>query len=211
MRAWGTLPVMQAHPFGGGWVEVIVGPMFSGKSEELIRRVTRALIAKQHVQVFKPAIDDRYHAIAVASHAGRTLEAEPVSDTADVRSRLQEDVEVVAIDEAQFFDGELPGLVQDLADEGKRIIVAGLDLDFRGEPFGPLPILLARAEHVEKLTAICRCGRAATRTQRLIGGHPAHYDDPIILVGATESYEPRCRACHRVPRDARVTPLFTAR
>jgi len=202
---------MQAHPFGGGWVEVIVGPMFSGKSEELIRRVTRALIAKQHVQVFKPAIDDRYDAIAVASHAGRTLEAEPVSDTADVRSRLQEDVEVVAIDEAQFFDGELPGLVQDLADEGKRIIVAGLDLDFRGEPFGPLPILLARAEHVEKLTAICRCGRAATRTQRLIGGHPAHYDDPIILVGATESYEPRCRACHRVPRDARVTPLFTAR
>ncbi len=202
---------MQAHPFGGGWVEVIVGPMFSGKSEELIRRVTRALIAKQRVQVFKPAIDDRYDAIAVASHAGRTLEAEPVSDTADVRSRLQEDVEVVAIDEAQFFDGELPGLVQDLADEGKRIIVAGLDLDFRGEPFGPLPILLARAEHVEKLTAICRCGRAATRTQRLIGGHPAHYDDPIILVGATESYEPRCRACHRVPRDARVTPLFTAR
>jgi Thymidine kinase len=199
---------MQAHPFGGGWVEVIVGPMFSGKSEELIRRVTRALIAKQHVQVFKPAIDDRYDAIAVASHAGRTLDAEPVTDTADVRRHLRDSVEVVAIDEAQFFDAPLSDVVQDLADAGKRIIVAGLDLDFRGEPFGPLPILLARAEHVEKLTAICRCGLAATRTQRLIGGHPAHYDDPVILVGATERYEPRCRACHRVPRSERATPLF---
>ena len=187
---------------------MIVGPMFSGKSEELIRRVTRALIARQAVQVFKPAIDDRYDGIAVASHAGRTLEAEPVDDTADLRARLRAGTEVVAIDEAQFFDGALPGLVQDLADDGLRIVVAGLDMDFRGEPFGPLPVLLARAEHVEKLTAICRCGRAATRTQRLIGGHPAHYDDPVILVGAQESYEPRCRSCHRVPRAERVTPLF---
>lgn len=199
---------MQAHPFGGGWLEVIVGPMFSGKSEELIRRVTRALIARQSVQVFKPAIDDRYDAIRVASHAGRTLEAEPIDDTANLRSRLRDDTEVVAIDEAQFFDDALCELVQDLADDGLRIVVAGLDLDFRAEPFGPLPTLLARAEHVEKLTAICRCGRAATRTQRLIGGHPAHYDDPVILVGAQESYEPRCRACHRVPRAERVTPLF---
>ncbi len=187
---------------------MIVGPMFSGKSEELIRRVTRALIARQAVQVFKPAIDDRYDGIAVASHAGRTLEAEPVDDTTDLRARLRAGTEVVAIDEAQFFDGALPGLVQDLADDGLRIVVAGLDMDFRGEPFGPLPLLLARAEHVEKLTAICRCGRAATRTQRLIGGHPAHYDDPVILVGAQESYEPRCRSCHRVPRAERATPLF---
>lgn len=199
---------MQAHPFGGGWLEVVAGPMFSGKSEELIRRVTRALIARQSVRVFKPAIDDRYDAIAVASHAGRTLEAEAVDGVDDLRKRLDEAPEVVAIDEAQFFEPELIDLVQDLADAGARIIVAGLDLDFRGEPFGPVPTLLAKAEAVEKLTAICRCGRAATRTQRLIGGHPAHYDDPIILVGATESYEPRCRACHRVPRDERVAPLF---
>ncbi|NBC95563.1 MAG: thymidine kinase [Deinococcus-Thermus bacterium] len=199
---------MQAHPYGGGWLEVIVGPMFSGKSEELIRRVTRALIARQAVQVFKPAIDDRYDAIQVASHAGRTLEAEPVDGTADLRRRLRDGGEVVAVDEAQFFDDDLPELVQDLADEGLRVIVAGLDLDFRGEPFGPLPVLLARAEHVEKLTAICRCGRAATRTQRLIGGHPAHYGDPVILVGAKEQYEPRCRSCHRVPRHERAAPLF---
>ena len=182
--------------------------MFSGKSEELIRRVTRALIARQTVRVFKPAIDDRYDAIAVASHAGRTLEAEAVDGVADLRSRLSEPAEVVAIDEAQFFEPSLVDLVQDLADDGARIIVAGLDLDFRGEPFGPVPTLLAKAESVEKLTAICRCGRAATRTQRLIGGHPAHFDDPIILVGATESYEPRCRSCHRVPRNERVAPLF---
>jgi len=182
--------------------------MFSGKSEELIRRVTRAVIAKQVVQVFKPAIDNRYDTVAVASHAGRTLEARPVDDSESVRSALREDVEVVAIDEAQFFDDALPDLVQELADAGKRVILAGLDLDFRGEPFGPLPILLTRAEHVEKLTAICHCGRAATRTQRLIGGHPAHYDDPIVLVGASEHYEPRCRDCHRVPRSERVTPLF---
>ena len=199
---------MQAHPYGGGWLELIVGPMFSGKSEELIRRVTRALIARQAVQVFKPSIDDRYDAIAVASHAGRTLEAEPVDGSDELCSRLDAGTEVVAIDEAQFFDDGLVQLVQDLADDGKRIIVAGLDLDFRGEPFGPAPTLLAKAESVEKLTAICRCGRAATRTQRLIGGHPAHYDDPIILVGATESYEPRCRSCHQVPRSERVTPLF---
>jgi len=199
---------MQAHPYGGGWLEVIVGPMFSGKSEELIRRVTRALIARQAVQVFKPAIDDRYDAIQVASHAGRTLEAEPVDGTADLRRRLRDGGEVVAVDEAQFFDDDLPELVQDLADEGLRVIVAGLDLDFRGEPFGPLPVLRARAEHVEKLTAICRCGRAATRTQRLIGGHPAHYGDPVILVGAKEQYEPRCRSCHSVPRHERAAPLF---
>ncbi len=199
---------MQAHPFGGGWLEVIAGPMFSGKSEELIRRVTRALIAKQRVQVFKPAIDDRYDRVAVASHAGRTLEAVAVDDTAGIRAHLKDDTEVLAIDEAQFFDDALPGLVQDLADAGTRIVVAGLDQDFRAEPFGPVPTLLARAEAVEKLTAICRCGRAATRTQRLIAGHPAHYDDPIIFVGATESYEPRCRSCHDVPRDVRVKPLF---
>lgn len=195
--------------FGGGWIEVVAGPMFSGKSEELIRRVTRAMIARQPVQVFKPLIDDRYDAIAVASHAGRTLRAEAVADAGDLRVRIDPITRVVAIDEAQFFGDGLVELALELADRGRRVIVAGLDLDFRGVPFGPMPELLAQAEIVEKLTAICRCGKAATRTQRLIGGHPAHEDDPVILVGAAEAYEPRCRACHVVLRGARSTPLFT--
>jgi len=199
---------MPFYQFGGGWLEVIAGPMFSGKSEELIRRVTRALIANHKVQVFKPAIDDRYDAVAVASHNGRTLKAQAIDTVADIGQRLEPDTRVVAIDEAQFLSGELVSLVLELADQGKRVLVAGLDLDFRGEPFGPMPALLAHAEVVEKLTAICRCGRAATRTQRLIQGQPAHYHDPVILVGASESYEPRCREHHVVLRQARVTPLF---
>lgn len=184
--------------------------MFSGKSEELIRRVTRAMIARQRVQVFKPAIDDRYDAVAVASHAGRTLEAVAVADVAALRLALDPATRVVAVDEGQFFDDALVPLALELADAGTRVLVAGLDLDFRGVPFGPMPALLAQAEVVEKLTAICRCGKAATRTQRLIGGRPAHEDDPVILVGASESYEPRCRACHVVLRGARSTPLFSA-
>ena len=185
--------------------------MFSGKSEELIRRVTRAFIAKQQVQVFKPALDNRYDSVAVASHNGRKLEAVAVADIAEMKAALEDRAEVIAIDEGQFLSAELVSFAADLADAGKRVIVAGLDLDFRGEPFGPIPELLARAESVTKLTAICvRCGAAATRTQRLLGGHPAHYDDPVILVGAAESYEPRCRACHRVPRRERATPLFIA-
>ena len=199
---------MPFYRFGGGWLELIVGPMFSGKSEELIRRVNRAFIAKQEVQVFKPTLDTRYNAASVASHNGRTLEATVVKDAQEMRERLEPHTQVVAIDEGQFLGHELVTLALELADEGKRVLIAGLDLDFRAEPFGPMPQLLARAESVAKLSAICQCGRAATRTQRLIGGHPAHYDDPIILVGAAERYEPRCRACHRVPRDARVTPLF---
>lgn len=199
---------MPFYEFGGGWLEAIVGPMFSGKSEELIRRVTRALIAKQTVQVFKPALDDRYDAVQVASHNGRKLAAEPVAGVADLRARLRDDTQVVAVDEVQFLSGDLVDLAMDLADDGKRVLVAGLDLDFRGEPFGPVPQLLARAEVVEKLTAICRCGRAATRTQRLIQGQPAHRTDPVILVGAAESYEPRCRACHVVLEHERAVPLF---
>lgn len=199
---------MPFYRFGGGWLELVVGPMFSGKSEELIRRVTRALIARQSVQVFKPAIDNRYDAVKIASHNGRTLEAVAVSTVEDIRAALRPDTQVVAIDEGQFLPSDLVAFALELADGGKRVLVAGLDLDFRGEPFGPIPQLLARAESVEKLTAICQCGQAATRTQRLIGGHPAHFDDPIILVGASESYEPRCRACHVVVRQERVTPLF---
>jgi thymidine kinase len=195
--------------FGGGWIEVIAGPMFSGKSEELIRRVTRAMIAKQAVQVFKPLIDDRYDALAVASHAGRTLRAEAVASTADLRVRLDPTTRVIAVDEGQFFDADLVDLALEQADRGRRVIVAGLDLDFRAVAFGPIPALLAQAEVVEKLSAICRCGKAATRTQRLIGANPAHYDDPVILVGAAETYEPRCRSCHVVLRGPRSTPLFT--
>ncbi len=200
---------MPFYPFRGGFLELIVGPMFSGKSEELIRRVTRAFIAKQRVQVFKPALDSRYDSVAVASHNGRTLDALPVSDVAEMRAALDETAQVIAIDEGQFLSFDLVSFACDLAESDKRVLVAGLDLDFRGEPFGPMPELLARAESVSKLTAVCvRCGAPATRTQRLIGGHPAHYDDPVILVGAAESYEPRCRACHSVPRKERVTPLF---
>lgn len=200
---------MPYYPFGGGWLELIVGPMFSGKSEELIRRVTRAFIAKQQVQVFKPDLDNRYHAISVASHNGRTLDAIAVGSVNNIEAALEDSTQVVAIDEGQFLSTDLVDFALDLAEEGKRVIVAGLDLDFRGEPFGPIPTLLAHAESVDKLTAVCvRCGRAATRTQRLIGGHPAHYDDPIIMVGAAESYEPRCRECHAVVRKERVTPLF---
>jgi len=199
-----------AFEYAGGWIEVVAGPMFSGKSEELIRRVTRSMIARQRVQVFKPAIDDRYDGVAVASHAGRTLSAVAVADVASLAAALDANAQVVAIDEVQFFDAALVPLVLGLADRGVRVIVAGLDLDFRGVPFGPLPELLAQAEVVEKLTAICRCGKAATRTQRLIAGRPAHEDDPVILVGAAESYEPRCRACHVVLRGVRPTPLFAA-
>jgi len=195
---------MPFHHFEGGWLELIVGPMFSGKTEELIRRVTRALIAKQHVQVFKPAIDNRYDRLAIASHGGRTLEAIAVADTAALREHVSAHARVVAIDEVQFFAADIVPLAVELADKGVRVIVAGLDLDFRGEPFGAVPELLARAEFVDKLTAICAVsGRAATRTQRLVNGEPAHYDDPIILVGASESYEPRCRDFHSVPREPR--------
>lgn len=199
---------MPFFEFGGGRLEAIVGPMFSGKSEELIRRVNRALIAGQEVQVFKPAIDDRYDAAAVASHSGRRMEALPVEGSSAIRPLLSDGVRLVAFDECQFFGDEVVELALELVAEGKRVIVAGLDLDFRGEPFGPIPNLLAHAELVEKLTAICHCGRQATRTQRLLAGSPAHYDDPIILVGAAESYEPRCRECHVVLREPRAMPLF---
>ncbi len=199
---------MDAFGFGGGWIELIVGPMFSGKSEELIRRVNRSLIARQPIQVFKPALDDRYDAHAVATHNGRTVVATAVKDVTQLEQLLGDESRVVAIDEGQFFDAGLVELSVRLADAGKRVIVAGLDLDFRGEPFGPIPALLSQAEVVDKLTAICACGRAATRTQRLIAGHPAHIDDPVILVGAADRYEPRCRACHVVVRQARATPLF---
>ncbi len=183
-----------------GSIEVICGCMFSGKSEELIRRLRRAVIAKQNVQVFKPTIDDRYHAVQVRSHNGNGFDATPVLSSVAVLELARPETTVVGIDEAQFFDSELPHVVAKLADAGKRVICAGLDLDFRGEPFGPMPRLLAIAERVDKLTAICVVsGEPATRTQRIINGRPASFNDPIILVGATESYEARSRHHHIVP------------
>lgn len=185
----------------GGWIEVVCGSMFSGKTEELIRRVKRAVIARQNVQVFKPAIDTRYDAEQVASHSGTYYQALPVNGVAEMRRELKTDAEVVAIDEVQFFDTDVLDFCREMAQSGRRVIAAGLDLDFRGEPFGPMPLLLAEAEQVDKLQAICMvCGAPASRTQRLINGNPASYYDPIILVGATEVYEARCRLHHQVPR-----------
>lgn len=181
-------------------LEVIVGSMFSGKSEELIRRVKRARIARLKVQVFKPRLDDRYGTERVASHDGGAVEAQPVNGAAELLSLVEPDTQVVAIDEVQFFSRSIVAACEQLVASGRRVICAGLDMDFRGEPFGPVPELMARAEEVVKLAAICvRCGRPASRTQRLIGGQPARYTDPVILIGAQEVYEARCRWCHEVP------------
>ncbi|GIO26839.1 thymidine kinase [Ornithinibacillus bavariensis] len=183
-----------------GWLEVICGSMFSGKSEELIRRVRRATYANQKIQVFKPAIDNRYDDVAVVSHNGNSVRAIPVNSSAEIFEKIESNVEIVGIDEAQFFDEDIVYVAEQLADRGIRVIAAGLDLDFRGEPFGPMPELMTLAESVTKLNAICPiCGSPASRTQRLINGQPASYNDPIILVGASESYEPRCRHHHEVP------------
>lgn len=185
-----------------GSVEVITGSMFSGKTEELIRRLRRARIAKQQVQVFKPSLDTRYGQDQLASHSGAAFDASPIERAQDIFERLEQDTTVVAIDEAQFFDDELAQVVSNLADQGLRVIVAGLDTDFRGEPFGPLPAIMAQAERVDKLHAICMvCGGPASRTQRLIDGSPARYDEPVVIVGADELYEARCREHHIVIRD----------
>lgn len=183
-----------------GWIELICGSMFSGKSEELIRRVKRAEIARQKVQVFKPVIDNRYGMMQVSSHSGAHVDAMPVATAAEILAQANPYADVVAIDEVQFFDAAICEVCNELADQGKRVILAGLDMDFRGEPFGPMPTLLAMAEEVSKLHAICmECGAPATRTQRLIDGRPADYHDPLIVIGASEGYQARCRKCHVVP------------
>ena len=202
----------------GGWIEVVTGSMFSGKTEELIRRLRRAEIAGQTVAVFTPAVDDRYGETTVGSHDGRTWDATVIGKSADegedenedegdgvweIASTLTErgDVDVVAIDEANFFGADLVDLCESLANDGYRVIVSGLDTTFRGEPFEPMPNLMAVAEYVDKLQAICSvCGDPATRSQRLVDGEPAHVDDPTVLVGAAESYEARCRNCHTLRR-----------
>ena len=182
-----------------GWIEVICGPMFAGKSEELIRRIKRIEYAKKKVIVFKPLIDNRYSENEVVSHNKRKTKCYNLSTSSDVYKYIGEDTYAVAFDEVQFMDEGILDVCQELADKGIRVICAGLDNDFRGEPFSIMPQLLCMAEYVTKLTAICNvCGSNATRTQRIVNGVPASYDDPIIIVGASEAYEPRCRHCHEV-------------
>jgi thymidine kinase len=184
-----------------GRIEVVVGCMFSGKSEELIRRLKRAQIARQKVIALKSSLDDRYGLETIASHSGVRLESALVSSSSDVLRIVEEkQMEVVGIDEVQWFDSGIIDIAEYLAGKGVRVVLAGLDQDFRGEPFGPMPQLLALAEEVTKLTAVCMvCGRPATRTQRIVNGRPARYDDPVVMVGAAESYEARCREHHVVP------------
>lgn len=187
----------------GGWIEVITGSMFSGKSEELIRRLRRAIIARQRVQVFKPLLDDRFAANQVVSHSRWRLEAERVAKAADILARLDARTEVVGVDEAQFFDADLVRVCNHLADLGKRVIVAGLDMDFRGQPFGPMPQLLAVAEEVEKMRAICaRCGAPAAYTQRLTQAQEQ------VVVGAADIYEARCRRCFEPGGPAPLPELY---
>lgn len=182
-----------------GKLEIICGSMFSGKTEELLRLLRRAQFARQKIQVFKPKLDDRYGVERVTSHNGLHVDAQPVASAREILRLVEPDTSVVGIDELQFFDPEIADVCRELADSGKRVIAAGLDLDFRGEPFGKMPLMMAQAETVNKLQAICvRCGEAASRTQRLVDGEPAAYDDPLIVVGASEAYEARCRFCHQV-------------
>ena len=187
--------------------------MFSGKSEELIRRLRRSLIAGKRVQIFKSSLDDRYQGInQISTHHGSNVEAIPVSSSMAIARMTHPDTQVVGVDEAQFLDDGITDVVTMLADRGARVILAGTDLDFRGEPFGAMAQLMAVAETVEKLHAICMvCGNPASRNQRLVNGEPAAYDAPTIQVGGADSYEARCRHCHDVPAPARYqTSLLDA-
>jgi thymidine kinase len=179
-----------SHRAGAGWIEVVVGSMFSGKSEELIRRLRRAQIAKRKVQIFKPRIDNRYSESHITSHSAMQIEAENVSSSREMLEKVRPDTEVIGIDEGQFFDAELPAAVTTLANQGKRVIVAGLDQDYLGKPFEPMPQLLAIAEYSTKTLAICMvCGAPANHTQRLVASNER------VLVGASGTYEARCRHC----------------
>ncbi|HET9294689.1 MAG TPA: thymidine kinase [Gemmatimonadales bacterium] len=190
------------HGSRPGSIEVIAGVMFSGKSEELIRRVRRAIIARRKVQVFKSHLDARYAGLyRISSHDGLEIDAVPVDTAGEIFRLVRPESEMVAIDEAQFLDPEIVDVTSTLAARGVRVVLAGTDTDFRGEPFGPMGALMAIAELVDKLRAICVvCGDLACRNQRLIDGRPARYDSPTIMIGGRESYEARCRHCHRVPR-----------
>jgi len=182
-----------------GWVEVITGPMFAGKTEELIRRVKRMDYAKKNYIIFKPVIDNRYSVDEVVSHSKKKAAAINIQHGSEIKRHLKKNTQAIVIDEVQFFDESLIDYVQGFADDGYRVICAGLDTDFKAEPFIVTSKLLGIAEDVTKLNAICmKCGGLATRTQRIIDGLPAYYDDPVILVGANDSYEARCRSCHEV-------------
>lgn len=183
---------MHHEPRDIGWIEVICGSMFCGKTEELIRRLRRATIARQKVQVFKPVIDNRYDADRISSHTGMTLESRPILEIEQIDDHLKPDTRVVGIDEAQFFSEKLVDVCEELANRGLRVIVASLDQDFRGVPFGPIPKLLCVAEYVTKMQAICVvCGNPANRSQRISGG------EALVQVGGKDYYEARCRACFR--------------
>jgi len=187
------------HEYKKGWIEVIVGCMFAGKTEELIRRVRTLQYAKKNILVVKPSIDNRYSTTEIASHSGYRVKSINVNSALEILHYVKKDTEVVAIDEVQFFGEDIIDVCEHLADKGVRVMCAGLDRDFRGEPFGVMPELITRAEFITKLSAVCvKCGAPATRTQRLVNGKPASYDDPIVLVGASETYEARCRHCHEI-------------
>ena len=190
---------MMYHQYKDGYVEVITGCMFAGKTEELIRRINTLKYANKNIVVFKPAIDNRFSSTEVVSHAGSRVTSIDISEAIEIMQYVGDDTDVVAIDEVQFFDEAVTMICDHLARQGKRVMVAGLDMDFRGEPFGVISKLMTTAEFVTKLTAVCTvCGAPATRSQRLVNGEPAAYDDPIVQVGASESYEARCRHDHIV-------------
>ncbi|WP_454947247.1 thymidine kinase [Gemella sanguinis] len=185
-----------------GWIECICGSMFSGKSEELLRRIKRGVIAKQKVLLFKPSIDNRYDENRVSTHNGNSYDSISIEKSSDILNFVKDtNYDIIGIDEIQFFDNDIVKIINKLADNGIRVIVAGLDMDFKAEPFHPMPEIMAISEMVTKLHAVCnKCGKEASRSQRLINGKPAKYDDPIVVIGASESYEARCRHCHEIER-----------
>ncbi|MGL4798080.1 MAG: thymidine kinase [Cellulosilyticaceae bacterium] len=192
---------MHSHYIDIGRLEIICGPMFSGKSEELIRRLKRTILAKKNTVIFTPQIDNRYLKDHICSHDGKHLEAIPVTSIEEILNHISSDTQVIGIDEVQFLQGDTVRIIMQLVEDGKRVICAGLDKDFKAESFGCMPELLALADEVTKLTAICMsCGRPANFTQRLIEGRPASYNDPLILIGASESYEARCRVCYHIDK-----------
>ena len=185
-----------------GWIECICGSMFSGKSEELLRRIKRGVIAKQKVLLFKPSIDNRYDENRVSTHNGNSYDSISIEKSSDILNFVKDTkYDIIGIDDIQFFDNDIVKIINKLADDGIRVIVAGLDMDFKAEPFHPMPEIMAISEMVTKLHAVCnKCGKEASRSQRLINGEPAKYDDPIVVIGASESYEARCRHCHEIKR-----------
>jgi thymidine kinase len=190
------------HSKKKGKLEIICGSMFSGKSEELIRRLKRSKLAKLNVLAFKNRLDDRMLIEYVVSHNGNKIMAMPIDNPKEILSLVNPEIHIIGIDEVQFFDQEIINVICELIEQGKRVIACGLDLDFKREPFGPMPVLMAIADHVTKLKAICmECGNEAHFTQRLVNNKPAKYDDPVIVIGAEEKYQARCRDCHIIDKN----------